>query len=182
MRDPQHVHRREAYGVRGSSTSRRDSLCEGAMSRWEGTGMASDRVFTTNTATPGPANGSVCNIPARAEIQTSGGGLLTRTTLHARVSTDKQERGETVASQVDLLTQTAAVRGYNVAPGSVFIDEGISGTRLDRPALERLRDLVAEGAFEVVLVTAPDCLACRYAYQVVLIVETAPTSIVFRAL
>jgi hypothetical protein len=53
----------------------------------------------------------------------------------------------------------------------VFIDDGISGTRLDRPALERLRDLVAEGVFEVLLVTAPDRLARRYAYQVVLIEE-----------
>jgi site-specific DNA recombinase len=87
------------------------------------------------------------------------------------VSTDKQEREETVASQVDLLQQAAETHGYAVLPGNVFIDDGISGTRLDRPALERLRDLAAEGAFEVVLVTAPDRLARRYAYQVVLIEE-----------
>jgi site-specific DNA recombinase len=91
--------------------------------------------------------------------------------LYARVSTDKQEREETVASQVDLLRQTAEARGYEVLPGNIFIDDGVSGTRLDRPALERLRDLVAEGAFEVVLVTAPDRLARRYAYQVVLVEE-----------
>jgi site-specific DNA recombinase len=60
---------------------------------------------------------------------------------------------------------------YEVLPGSVFIDDGISETRLDRPALERLRDLVAEGVFEVLLVTAPDRLARRYAYQVVLVEE-----------
>src|SRR2546428_14187877 len=35
----------------------------------------------------------------------------------------------------------------------------------------RLRDLAAEGAFEVILVTAPDRLARRYAYQVVLVEE-----------
>jgi len=87
------------------------------------------------------------------------------------VSTDKQEREETVASQVDLLQEAAETHGYEVLPGNVFIDDGISGTRLDRPALERLRDLAAEGAFEVVLVTAPDRLARRYAYQVVLIEE-----------
>ena len=46
-----------------------------------------------------------------------------------------------------------------------------SGTRLDRPALDRLRDSAAEGAFEVILVTAPDRLARRYAYQVVLVEE-----------
>jgi site-specific DNA recombinase len=91
--------------------------------------------------------------------------------LYARVSTDKQEREETIASQVDWLQQTAQARGYEVLPGNLFIDDGVSGTRLDRPALERLRDLAAEGAFEVVLVTAPDRLACRYAYQVVLVDE-----------
>ena len=99
------------------------------------------------------------------------GGLLTRAALYARVSTEKQEREETVASQVDLLQQTAKARGYEVLPGNLFIDDGVSGTRLDRPALERLRDLAAEGAFEVVLVTAPDRLARRYAYQVVLVEE-----------
>jgi site-specific DNA recombinase len=66
---------------------------------------------------------------------------------------------------VALLQQTAATRGYEILPGNVFIDDGVSGTRLDRPALERLRDLAAEGAFDVLLVTAPDRLARRYAYQ-----------------
>ena len=84
---------------------------------------------------------------------------LKREALYARVSTDKQEREETVASQVDLLHQTAEAHGYEVLPGSVFIDDGISGARLDRPALDRLRDLVAEGVFEVILVTVPARLA-----------------------
>jgi site-specific DNA recombinase len=53
------------------------------------------------------------------------------------VSTDKQEREETVASQVDLLQQAAEAHGYAVLPGNGFIDDGISGMRLDRPALER---------------------------------------------
>jgi len=91
--------------------------------------------------------------------------------LYARVSTEKQEREETVASQVDLLYTAAAVVGYDIAPTSVFLDEGVSGTRLDRPALDRLRDLVAEGTFEILLVTVPDRLARRYAYQVLLVEE-----------
>jgi site-specific DNA recombinase len=62
---------------------------------------------------------------------------------------------------VDLLQQAAEAHGYAVLPGNVCIDDGISGARLDRPALERLRDLAAEGAVEVVLVTAPDRLARR---------------------
>ena len=132
--------------------------------------MASYRGITQG-ATTATVQGPACSTPARNAPQVSGGRGLTRAALYARVSTDKQEREETVASQVDLLRQTAATRGYEILPGNVFIDDGVSGTRLDRPALERLRDLAAEGVFDVVLVTAPDRLARRYAYQVVLVEE-----------
>jgi site-specific DNA recombinase len=132
--------------------------------------MASYRDITQG-ATTATVQGPASSTPARNTPQVAGGRGLTRAALYARVSTDKQEREETVASQVDLLRQTAAARGYAILPGNVFIDDGVSGTRLDRPALERLRDLAAESAFEVVLVTAPDRLARRYAYQVVLVEE-----------
>jgi site-specific DNA recombinase len=171
MRDDQHAHRREAYGVRGSSTSRSDSLCQSSMSRGEGTRMASHRAFTAGATTTPAAQSPGTRASARDATPASRERGLTRAALYARVSTDKQEREETIASQVDLLQQTAQARGYEVLPGNLFIDDGVSGTRLDRPALERLRDLAAEGAFEVVLVTAPDRLARRYAYQVVLVDE-----------
>jgi site-specific DNA recombinase len=41
----------------------------------------------------------------------------------------------------------------------VFEDEGHSGATLVRPALERLRDLVAQVGVDVVLCYAPDRLA-----------------------
>ena len=129
--------------------------------------MASDRVFTTGATATAAAQGLAASVPTRDTIQASGRRGLKRAALYARVSTDKQEREETVASQVDLLRQTAEARGYEVLPGNVFIDDGISGTRLDRPALDRLRDLVAEEVFAAILVTAPDRLARRYASQVV---------------
>src|SRR5215475_1584307 len=141
------------------------------MSRWEGTCMASHRTFTPGTTATAAASSPASSAPPRDAPPTSGARGLKRAALYARVSTEKQEREETVASQVDLLQQTAAAHSYEVLPGNVFIDDGISGTRLDRPALDRVRDLAAEGAFEVVLVTAPDRLARRYAYQVVLIEE-----------
>jgi site-specific DNA recombinase len=133
--------------------------------------MASYRGVKTGAAASASAHGPASSAPARDATQASGGRFLKRAALYARVSTDKQEREETVASQVALLQQTAAAHGYEVLPGNVFIDDGISGTRLDRPALDRLRDLAVEGAFEVMLVTAPDRLARRYAYQVVLVEE-----------
>jgi site-specific DNA recombinase len=133
--------------------------------------MASHRAFTAGATTIPAAHCPGSRTSARDATQAPRGRALTRAALYARVSTDKQEREETVARQVDLLRQTAAARGYEILPGNVFIDDGVSGTRLERPALERLRDLAAEGAFEVVLVTAPDRRARRYAYQVVLVEE-----------
>ena len=133
--------------------------------------MASHRTFTPGATATAAAYSPASSAPPCDATQTSGGRGLKRAALYARVSTDKQEREETVASQVELLQQTAAAHSYEVLPGNVFIDDGISGTRLDRPALDRLRDLAAEGAFEVLLVTAPDRLARRYAYQVVLVEE-----------
>jgi site-specific DNA recombinase len=109
--------------------------------------------------------------PSAPANTASGQASLKRAALYARVSTEKQEREETVASQVDLLYKAAAEAGYDITPTSVFIDEGVSGSRLDRSALDRLRDLAAEGVFEALLVTTPDRLARRYAYQVLLVEE-----------
>ena len=55
----------------------------------------------------------------------------------------------------------------------IFEDNGFSGANLQRPALERLRDRAFDGCFEVVLCHAPDRLARRYAYQVLLLEELA---------
>jgi site-specific DNA recombinase len=96
---------------------------------------------------------------------------MKRVALYARVSTDKQEREETIESQLDALHHAVESDGYEVPAGGVFVDQHASGARLDRPALDRLRDLAAEGAFDAVLVWSPDRLARRYAYQVVLMEE-----------
>jgi site-specific DNA recombinase len=133
--------------------------------------MASHRAVTTGETATTSAHRPASTTSPHDTTAAAGGRGLKRAALYARVSTDKQEREDTVASQVELLHQTAAAYNYAILPGSMFIDDGISGTRLDRPALDRLRDLVAEGAFEVILVTAPDRLARRYAYQVVLVEE-----------
>jgi site-specific DNA recombinase len=55
----------------------------------------------------------------------------------------------------------------------VFEDEGFSGATLERPGLERVRDLAAEGQIQVVLAYSPDRLSRKYAYQILLIEEFA---------
>jgi site-specific DNA recombinase len=87
------------------------------------------------------------------------------------VSSEKQEQEQTIASQLDALYQAVAARGYALTAELVFVDEGYSGARLDRPGLERRRDVAAEGTVTAILVYAPDRLARHYAYQVVIIEE-----------
>ena len=91
--------------------------------------------------------------------------------IYARVSSERQRQDETIQSQTVGLRELAATRGLLVPEDLVFEDEGFSGATLTRPALERLRDRAAEGAFEVLLCHAPDRLARRYAYQVLLLEE-----------
>ena len=91
--------------------------------------------------------------------------------IYARVSSDRQRREQTIRSQTAALRELAAARDLLVVEDLVFEDEGVSGTVLRRPGLERLRDLAVEGRFEVLLCHAPDRLARRYAYQVLLLEE-----------
>ena len=55
----------------------------------------------------------------------------------------------------------------------IFEDDGYSGATLERPGLELVRDLAAEGQIQVVLAYAPDRLSRKYAYQILLIEELA---------
>jgi site-specific DNA recombinase len=91
--------------------------------------------------------------------------------IYARVSSERQRRDETIQSQTVGLRELAAQRGLLVPEDLLFEDDGFSGASLQRPALERLRDRAAEGAFEVLLCHVPDRLARRYAYQVLLLEE-----------
>ena len=91
--------------------------------------------------------------------------------LYARVSTHQQEQEATIDSQVAAVASFAQAKGLSLPKELYFLDEGISGAKLDRPALDRLRDLVAEGVFQTVLCLSPDRLARQYAHQWVLLNE-----------
>ena len=93
--------------------------------------------------------------------------------IYARVSSERQRQEQTIQSQTAALRELAEQRGLLVPEELIFEDDGFSGASLQRPALERLRDRAFEGCFEVVLCHAPDRLARRYAYQVLLLEELA---------
>jgi site-specific DNA recombinase len=94
-----------------------------------------------------------------------------RAAIYARVSTARQNHDQTIDSQLAALRQWVDGRGHHLRPEHVFTDDGYSGTRLDRPALDRLRDAAREGEIDVVAVYTPDRLARKYAYQVLLMEE-----------
>ena len=93
--------------------------------------------------------------------------------IYARVSSEQQREAHTIASQTALLIEFAKEHNLEVPEEWVFEDEGYSGATLERPGLERVRDLAAEGQIQVVLAYAPDRLSRKYAYQILLIEELA---------
>jgi len=91
--------------------------------------------------------------------------------IYARVSSDQQREEHTIASQTAALIEFAKKQELEVPKEWIFEDEGYSGATLERPGLERVRDLAAEGQIQVVLVYSPDRLSRKYAYQILLIEE-----------
>src|SRR5262249_7420347 len=91
--------------------------------------------------------------------------------LYARVSTSQQEEEGTRESQRVTLQHHMQHHGWALLPEHEYIDEGISGARLDRPALDRLRDAARRGEFDAVVIVSPDRLARNYAHQWLLIEE-----------
>src|ERR1700688_829209 len=97
--------------------------------------------------------------------------------IYARVSSEQQREANTIASQTASLIEFAKNHDLEVPEEWVFQDEGYSGATLERPALERVRDLAAEGQIHVVLAYAPDRLSRKYAYQILLIEELARSGV-----
>src|ERR1700692_4928492 len=93
--------------------------------------------------------------------------------IYARVSSEQQREANTIASQTASLLKFAKSQDLEVPKEWVFEDDGYSGATLERPGLEGVRDLAAEGQIQVVLAYSPDRLSRKYAYQILLIEELA---------
>src|SRR5438270_6037851 len=91
--------------------------------------------------------------------------------LYARVSSTQQADAGTIESQLSALQARIAVDGFVLPREREFIDDGYSGSSFLRPGLERLRDVLQTGGIDRLYVLAPDRLARKYAYQVVLLEE-----------
>src|SRR5215471_7846947 len=79
--------------------------------------------------------------------------------IYARVSTEDQGKGYSIPTQIEACQKLAREQGYTVSDTHIFIDDGVSGVTLDRPALRALRDMFSSGAIAAVIVLDPDRLA-----------------------
>lgn len=91
--------------------------------------------------------------------------------IYVRVSTQRQAQAQTSAQQLERLRAHLQAENYELLEQDIFDDEGYSGASLKRPALDRLRDAVAQNRFARLLITAPDRLARNYVHQVLLLEE-----------
>src|ERR671911_1001741 len=83
--------------------------------------------------------------------------------VYARVSTDEQARsGYSLAQQLEELREWAARESYEIL--EEITDPGHSGVYLERPGLERVRDLVTGGGVSVVVAQNRDRIAREPAY------------------
>jgi site-specific DNA recombinase len=102
--------------------------------------------------------------------------------IYARVSSEQQREAHTIGSQTTALIEWAKTLDLEVPTAWIFEDDGYSGATLERPGLERVRDLAAEGQITAVLVYAPDRLSRKYAYPILLIEELARQGVATRFL
>lgn len=90
-----------------------------------------------------------------------------RTILYARVSTEEQARsGYSLAQQLEALREYATHEGYEIL--EEVSDPGQSGATLERPGMDRIRELVEGGGVSIVLAQDRDRIAREPAYHYIL--------------
>jgi len=94
-----------------------------------------------------------------------------RIAVYVRVSTSHQTQTQTIEQQLERLRAHIESQAWQLPDEHIFRDDGFSGSALNRPGLDRLRDRAAAGELDLVLLTAPDRLARKYVHQVLLIEE-----------
>jgi site-specific DNA recombinase len=114
-------------------------------------------------------------------MSNANGYGLKRAILYARVSTDEQARsGYSLAQQLEALREHAAHEGYEIL--EEVADPGQSGASLERPGMDRVRDLVAAGGVSIVLAQDRDRFAREPAYHYLLKREFEEHGTTIRAL
>jgi site-specific DNA recombinase len=96
---------------------------------------------------------------------------MKRVGLYARVSPGRGEQELTIESQLAAIDAHVAGMGLTVDPAHRYIDNGWLSESLLRPGLEALRDAVASGSLDCVVIHDPDRLSRRFVDQQVVLEE-----------
>jgi site-specific DNA recombinase len=94
-----------------------------------------------------------------------------RVAIYVRVSTQRQAQAQTIEQQLARLRAHIEAQDWILEPEHIFLDDGYSGAKLNRPGLDSLRDRAALAEFDTVLITEPDRLARNYVHQMLVIEE-----------
>jgi site-specific DNA recombinase len=94
---------------------------------------------------------------------------MKRAALYARVSDELSAKEGTIESQVLALKKQIAVANHTLV--KEYIDNGFSGPRFDRPALDRMRRDLKTDAFDVIYFFSPDRIAREVVIQTIIIEE-----------
>jgi DNA invertase Pin-like site-specific DNA recombinase len=95
--------------------------------------------------------------------------VMTKAVLYARVSSGAQQKEGTIDSQVVELKRQIAAAGHVLV--KEYIDDGITGTVLDRPALEKLRQDAKSDLYDRIYFHAADRITREAAHQTIIIGE-----------
>lgn len=77
-----------------------------------------------------------------------------RIAIYARSATREEDPSPAIEQQLERLRAHVAAQGWELAEENVFVDDGYSGSTLDRPGLEQLRARVKAGELDFVWLTA----------------------------
>lgn len=94
---------------------------------------------------------------------------MKKAAFYARVSSDQQKNEGTIESQIE------ALKKQIIADGNVLVkeysDNGLSGARFDRPALDELRKDLKTNIFDTIYFLAADRISRTASYQSIIISE-----------
>jgi site-specific DNA recombinase len=102
--------------------------------------------------------------------------------LYARVSTGRQEKEETVGSQIEEVKQRIVADGNVLPPKNIFVDDGWTGMMLARPSLDAMRDAIQDGQINIVYVYDLGRLSRDFTDQLILLREFELAEIKFVSL
>lgn len=106
--------------------------------------------------------------------------MTPRAALYLRVSTEDQAKeGHSIPAQRERLLAFCRAQEWDVA--GIYADEGVSGAKLDRPQLARLREDVRAGRVNLVLVWKVDRLSRRVSHLAQLVDEFDRAGCAFRS-